>query len=68
MDKNFWNTIGLIILISNGLAIVVLFETLLFSKPFVSLFIMIFFVTYRLNEGLFKKTSRLDSDERVLPF
>jgi len=61
MDKNFWNTIGLIVLVSNTLSIVVLFETLIFKRPYISLFIVLFFFTYKINEGLFKKKESLKS-------
>lgn len=55
MDKNFWNTIILVVVVSNGLSILVLFETLIFKKPFITLFILIFFATYKMNVRIFKK-------------
>lgn len=55
MDKKFWNTIILIVVLSNGLSILILFETLIFKKPFITLFILIFFATYRMNVRIFGK-------------
>ena len=58
MDKNFWYTIGLIVVISNGFSILILFETLVFKRPYITLFIFIFFITYKINEGMFKKKAK----------
>jgi hypothetical protein len=55
MDKKFWETVGIILVVSNALGIVVLFEMLLFKFPYVSLFFIILYGTWKVNERLFKK-------------
>lgn len=54
MDKKFWDTLGLILVISNALGIFVLFEMLIFGFPYVSIFIIIFYFVWDVNKKLFK--------------
>lgn len=54
MDKKFWDTLGLILVVSNALGIFVLFEMLIFGFPYVSIFLIIFYLVWDMNKKLFK--------------
>lgn len=54
MDKKFWDTLGLILVVSNALGIFVLFEMLIFGFPYVSIFLIIFYLVWDVNKKIFK--------------
>lgn len=54
MDKKLWDTLGLILVVSNALGIFVLFEMLIFGFPYVSIFLIIFYLVWDMNKKLFK--------------
>ncbi|MCX6730461.1 MAG: hypothetical protein NTZ55_01310 [Candidatus Roizmanbacteria bacterium] len=58
MDKKFWDTIGLIVIVSNALGIVVLFEMIFFKFPYISIFVVIFYFVLEANKKMFKAKSK----------
>lgn len=54
MDKKFWDTLGLILVVSNALGIFVLFEMLILGFPYISIFVIIFYFVWDVNKKLFK--------------
>lgn len=58
MDKKFWDTLGLILVVSNALGIFVLFEMLIFGFPYVSIFLIIFYFVWDFNKKLFKAKTK----------
>ena len=63
MDKKLWADIGLFVVICNGLSILILFETIVFKIPFITLFIGILTITYKVNLKLFSvRHPREDGD------
>ncbi|MCX6733119.1 MAG: hypothetical protein NTV98_06290 [Candidatus Roizmanbacteria bacterium] len=58
MDKKFWDTIGLIVIVSNALGIIVLFEMIFFKFPYISIFVVIFYFVLEMNKKMFKVKSK----------
>jgi hypothetical protein len=59
MDKKFWDTIGLILVLSNALDVVVLFEMIFFKFPYISIFVIIFYLVWEKNKKLFAKKPKV---------
>lgn len=55
MDRKFWNSIGIVLIASNGLAIIALLETIIFGRPYVVIFIIILYLTWSFNKKIFQK-------------
>jgi hypothetical protein len=51
---SFWEILAWIFFIANTLCIVELIDVLLFKKPFITFFLMIFAVCYFLNRKVYK--------------
>jgi len=59
MDKKFWDSLVIVVVVSNALGILVLFESIIFKFPFITIFIFILYCTWSVNKKIFmKKTAR----------
>ncbi|OQY64987.1 hypothetical protein B6D29_04595 [Microgenomates bacterium UTCPR1] len=59
MEREMWTTIAKIFFISNTLGIIILIETLIYDKPFISLFLLIFALVYGLNKQKYDRGLRV---------
>jgi len=57
MDKKLWDSLVLIVVLSNALGILVLFESIVFKFPYVTLFIFVLYGTWSFNKKMFAKKS-----------
>ena len=54
MEKKIWNVVAVFLLVSNTFGIIILVETLIFKKPYISIFILILFASVYFNMKIFK--------------
>ena len=55
MNNKFWEHFAYGYSITNFLCIFILLEIIFFGKPFITLFLIIFYIIYRFNKRLFQK-------------
>jgi len=55
MEKDFWQLFGLIFLIANTFSIIILLEMIVWGKPFITLFIVVFYMVFQVNKKMLKK-------------
>jgi hypothetical protein len=55
MKWDLATTLGVILVVSNAIGILVLFEIILFGVPYISIFLVVFYIVYEINKSLFLK-------------
>lgn len=50
MEKKFWAYYSIGFLIINTLSILILIETIFFNRPYISLFVLCFLLTFLINK------------------
>lgn len=58
MKWDLATTLGVILVVSNAIGILVLFEVILFGVPYISIFLVVFYVMYEINTSLFLKQKK----------
>lgn len=58
MKWDLATTLGVILVVSNAIGILVLFEIILFGVPYISIFLVVFYMMYEINKSLFLKHTR----------
>lgn len=50
MKWDLATTLGVILIVSNAIGILVLFEIIIFGVPYISIFLVVFYIMYEVNK------------------
>jgi len=55
MEKRFWRQFAVSFFVVNTVCVIILIEVLVFGRPYIFLFLLIFSLTFFLNRKIFKR-------------
>lgn len=55
MKEDFWLLLGYILITFNTLSVVILLEMIFLGRPYITLFLLILYIVYKINRKMFTK-------------